>query len=570
VKVITQQFALFRQTIQCDTRSLGFFFLRLGLAFLLTFCFYLFQTQASRTGGAKGLMLFTAISGVNICFTYISSFCLFLPLVREEKEEDTLGLILMTGISPFAYIVGKCGSRMATFVMMLAIQLPFTVLCVTLGGISLKLVLLAYLLVFSFMFFQSSLCFFVSLFTNSFISGIFITCAFSYLAHYLLMLVTAYAGKGALGYTLHGSEVFFFPVILLVEYLSSFGAGASDKGIIAFMAACLVAGVGFFLLSILLFNWINSRQFKEVDLSGWKKKIRSKAEASPSSERSWLLKILSPRFGKNALRSKDFHFSFKGKLLFLFQLVALLLFVWMDSFSSILFNIQTVEMARDFVQYCLGVMVCLCIFCGHQFFGREIKNNTLETLLVLPISGRRLFWSKIQAFLVTCSPTLCLILIGAYYGELFSESVYYNCLFVLCIYMALGLFVIKVLKKKRFMIPAFCLILCCSFIFNREMFWWYESYSFHSDSIMFVFMILEFSAVWIIASLYITRYTFFFSILCSFSCVLIHFLFIEIIDENFNMSSREEATLFLTSCILLIQVIYQKVISRITAIGERS
>ena len=125
---------------------------------------------------------------VNIAFAFIASLCLFLPLLREEKEDQTLGLILMTGISPFAYVLGKFGSRLLTFGKLLSIQIPFVVLSVTFGGVTLETVLVSYLLVFSYLFFISALCFFVSMIATSILSGVVIVIFLTHIFQYLIYL----------------------------------------------------------------------------------------------------------------------------------------------------------------------------------------------------------------------------------------------------------------------------------------------------------------------------------------------------------------------------------------------
>ena len=99
---LTRQLALFKQTILNDTRSVGLQILRFTFAFSLALIVFIAQSEASRWREIDGRYLFEAIFIVNVFFILAASLFLFMPLVKEVKEENTLGLILMTGISPFA------------------------------------------------------------------------------------------------------------------------------------------------------------------------------------------------------------------------------------------------------------------------------------------------------------------------------------------------------------------------------------------------------------------------------------------------------------------------------------
>ena len=124
MKALTRQFALYKQTILTDTRSLGFQVLRFGFAVILALFFYFNQSVERSWRKIDGLYVFENLSIVNITFIYLASFCLFLPLIKEERDENTLGMILMTGVSPFAYLFGKIGSRVSMLVIMLSLQIP--------------------------------------------------------------------------------------------------------------------------------------------------------------------------------------------------------------------------------------------------------------------------------------------------------------------------------------------------------------------------------------------------------------------------------------------------------------
>lgn len=70
----------------------------------------------STSFGAPGLRFFHGISYLNLAFMTLLGLSFFSTSISEEKEEDTLGLMLMAGISPLGILIGKSGGRLAGIV----------------------------------------------------------------------------------------------------------------------------------------------------------------------------------------------------------------------------------------------------------------------------------------------------------------------------------------------------------------------------------------------------------------------------------------------------------------------
>ena len=58
----------------------------------------------------------------------------FSVAITEEKEEETLPLLRMTGIRNMTLLIGKSIPRLAVVVLLILIAAPFLMLAVTLGG----------------------------------------------------------------------------------------------------------------------------------------------------------------------------------------------------------------------------------------------------------------------------------------------------------------------------------------------------------------------------------------------------------------------------------------------------
>ncbi len=86
--------------------------------------------------GAPGRLFFQVNVYLNLSFMTLLGVGFFSTAITEEKEEDTLGLIQMAGVSPLGILLGKIGGRLCQALLLIAVQYPFTLLAVTLGGVA--------------------------------------------------------------------------------------------------------------------------------------------------------------------------------------------------------------------------------------------------------------------------------------------------------------------------------------------------------------------------------------------------------------------------------------------------
>jgi len=82
---------------------------------------------------------------LNVVLISLAGVSFFATAITEEKEEDTLGLLLLAGINPLGILFGKSTSRLVSTLLLLLVQIPFTLLAITLGGVTLPQVLAAYM-----------------------------------------------------------------------------------------------------------------------------------------------------------------------------------------------------------------------------------------------------------------------------------------------------------------------------------------------------------------------------------------------------------------------------------------
>lgn len=135
-------FALLERSLRVDARALPAHLARLGL--IGTIYLVLWNTLSTSFAiGAPGLNFFEGISFGEVLFISILGIGFFSTTIVEEKEEDTLGLMLMAGISPLGILLGKTGGRLWQAILLIVVQFPATLLAITMGGLSFEQIVAA-------------------------------------------------------------------------------------------------------------------------------------------------------------------------------------------------------------------------------------------------------------------------------------------------------------------------------------------------------------------------------------------------------------------------------------------
>jgi hypothetical protein len=134
--------ALFIRALAVEARSLRGYLLRLSWLAATLLVVWGAAENSFRT--APGLAVFGSITLLNLVLICLVGTQLFATAITEEKEEQTLGLLRMTGLSPVAILLGKSTGRVIAMALLLLAQLPFTMLCITLGGIAASQIMAAY------------------------------------------------------------------------------------------------------------------------------------------------------------------------------------------------------------------------------------------------------------------------------------------------------------------------------------------------------------------------------------------------------------------------------------------
>jgi ABC-type transport system involved in multi-copper enzyme maturation permease subunit len=127
--------ALMTRSLRIDSRLLRTHLFRFLFALLLLGGLF-WAHMRSLWVGAPGLAFFQPITWLNFVFVTLAGISFFATAITEEKDEATLGLLKMAGINPVALLLGKSTSRLITALLVLVVQIPFTLLATTLGGVT--------------------------------------------------------------------------------------------------------------------------------------------------------------------------------------------------------------------------------------------------------------------------------------------------------------------------------------------------------------------------------------------------------------------------------------------------
>ena len=403
--------ALFTRSLREDVRGRATYWTRGGLGAFLLLALLVFALS-NRWTGAPGRSFFIAIISFQMLAITFIGLSYFASAVAEEKEEQTLGLLRMTDLSPVAILLGKSTSRLCGALLLLAAQFPFTIVAVTFGGVSLRQVTAVYCTLGAFTFLLCNLALLGSVLARH-TTGAAVFCI-------ITMLLLVLSGP-LLGLVDQGLVKFFSfhlgldrvadaiwtatPIARLEEVL---GTGFSGSPVGWQVASNLAFGIGCFLLA-----WAAFQRFCD-----WEPET---AIATPLSlpPRVVLTSVVAsrrsrvPRAWSDALVWKDFYFLCGGRLGFIVRLVCYGGWLVHDGWQlvtqgspSSVYGVGTMEYPLMPSIFNIEIAVIAA-----RIFRAELRDQTLPALAILPGPMREIAWRKARACLFATAPgAVCSIL----------------------------------------------------------------------------------------------------------------------------------------------------------------
>lgn len=395
---------LFNWSLRSDIRSVYPHVVRAGFCgFLLIAILAAWADSLSRT--APGLSFFRWICWLNVLLISVSGISYFVTAVTEEKDAGTLALLRLAGVSPLAIVLSKSTSRLISALMLLVIQLPFTFLAITLGGVTIQQVISAYLALAAWLCLVANMALFCSVRCET--SGRAASLATALL---LLFFASAPILRGFAGLT---SVAWISPeaitacqgllnqqqaMSVVVRLDNIFGMSLPDLFGEQFWINSL-SGMALFLLSVLLFN-----------------RYSAPVEANPHGESAALRRYTVGRCWKLAVAWKDFLFFMGGRSFLVIKFVGYFgLLAGLMWFHSLEQPASPNWISRDLVRTAFAtaaglLTIELLLYASNSLF-LEIRQHTIPVLRLLPLTTPSILLQKLVAWAVALSPVGSLLLV---------------------------------------------------------------------------------------------------------------------------------------------------------------
>ena len=415
--------SLMIRSLRVNSRELVPHLFRLALGSGLLTVLYFWQSGKDFSASPQpGRDFFLCVMWVNAIFVTLAGVTLFSTCITEEKEEQTLPLLLMANVGGLAILFGKFIPQLLGAILLLTVQIPFVYLAITMGGVAAAEIGDAFLGLFSHLVWVGSLGLFASVVSQRTNSALRLAA---------ILILTYLFGPWLLGEVLNGFKLpgtvqlpWIGPVEnLLKAWSSTFFVPDSLASTKNQLVGQLGGSLILFVLSAMIFR-------------------RFAIDRADRPTRQGLFKKLAPpqrRSGRAPdapfpLVWKDFFFAaggYRGWIIqfFLYSAVAgIVMWLNFDSTKSLLdaprfgeFLFITI-VAIGFIQ--IGVLTS-------RMFQTEIRDQTWSTLAMLPEGLVGICYAKLVGQLVSVLPMLVFLIVSLSYsgvgmidGELVSVIAY--------------------------------------------------------------------------------------------------------------------------------------------------
>jgi len=397
--------ALLVRALRVDARSIRPHLVRMGLLITILWLLYL-ADEFSRRSGAPGLQLFQSLTYVNIWFITLVGVTYFSSAITEEKEERTLGLLRMADIGGGAILLGKWLPRVVGMLSLVAVQFPFTLLAITLGGVTLNQVVAVYVALFLHLFSVGTYSLLASVYCRN--TGTACRVAFTalFLRWLIPMVSTALAMVGGPG--VGGSKT--------LEWIGKLNEGSvyalTNRALATTFAEgpfptaaawWLAESLFLFAVAWLIFEPCTQGDvMSEAQPSIWSR-LTSKKQRS-NHRRAW----------PAAITGKDFMLlagGFRGSLLrFAGYIGIVALFMAIINIGG--GRIGPQDIGGTLMGFGFGFLALDLVQSAAKVFRVELQDQTWSALMMLPRGVNGIAWSKIAGCAIGWWPSLLMIVLG--------------------------------------------------------------------------------------------------------------------------------------------------------------
>ncbi len=406
--------ALFERSLRVDARTPSVFGTRAALlAILLISLFEVEQTSRYGFSSAPGLQLFQGVLWINVVFISLAGLSYFASAITEEKEEMMLGLLRMTDLNALSILLGKSTSRLVGAGMLLLAQVPFTLLAVTLGGVSIRQIAAGYCTLLAYVFLLCNIALFNSVvFRRTAVAALMTGVTVWILFVLPSAILSAFRDAIAAGVFVATSgwrAVFirsleFTTGVSAWSRLSAILRTGFAEGPVGFQVISnVVIGIGFFLLAWVAFEPCTRNQHEDAPARGIVMLRRRRSARVPEGVHDL-----------GAVAWREFRFVGGGvrglALKFLIFGAAAACFAkgfWLRQAGS------PKEVLGGFlVISSLAVTAISLALDASRVFKSEVRWKTLSSLVLLPFSVREIAYRKVFASVPGVTPYLLYCLAG--------------------------------------------------------------------------------------------------------------------------------------------------------------
>ncbi|HYE05018.1 MAG TPA: hypothetical protein VEL07_05780 [Planctomycetota bacterium] len=382
--MIASSMMLFGRTLLLETRGWRSASMRIALGVgVLLMLVLAHSTMGMRSAPGGSLLAILAWSAAIMLSLLGLSY--FPSAITEEKEERMLGLLRMAGMAPIGIVLAKSTSRLWDTLLLLGVLMPFAMLAVTLGGVSVEQVLatLATLMCYAFVLANLGL-----------------------LASVLMPTARA-AGQVML---VAMSAVLIVPALIpplaFLDEASVFtrigaiaGIGYGGDIVSAWEVGALAIGAGAFVVAWAMFDrFAHDAQEGAAEGGGWVFR-RRRGQG-----------LRSPAVGARAIAWKDYHFALGGSL-----------WAWLKPVLMAALVVSITVYAGGTREHVGSAMLALApwwfaLEVGlhlSRIYALEIRAQTLASLLTLPFPITAITATKLVAVARAMIPCGIFFAVGA-------------------------------------------------------------------------------------------------------------------------------------------------------------
>ncbi len=401
-------FALFVRSLREEKRRILPYAGRVCLVLILLFFITLIKQQFRYGGGAAGLRVFETITYLNFVFITVIGMSYFGSVITEEKEDGTLGLLRMTNLNPISILLGKSVSRLLGALLLILTQIPFTLLAVTLGGVSTAQVYTVYAVLLGFTFMLSNLALFFSVVCRrtplaiswTVLVLVLMLCGFWFIGNFLMNWLGTSFGLNTLASWCWEAN----PVNPLQQV---FRTGFQEI-IVKQLVLNVVLGIIFFGLAWVLFDVFNQGEGRGASSGGGRRLAWRRPGATIFAK---------PRPGNWAVLWREFYYHLGGFARMFLTLVLVVLFVWaIYGYNAVMFGRHRSLDLDDLAEVLIPIGIILFLLRlstgAASIFKHERRAETLSSLALLPRPLSVSAYEKVFAVLVAALPGALIAILG--------------------------------------------------------------------------------------------------------------------------------------------------------------